>query len=377
MNTNNKIIAGFTALSIAFMGGTAILQEKIKIPPVSMTANAVGNLYYTESNGTIKITNCNELAEEVVIPAEIDGIPVTAIEKEAFKFCKKLTSVRIPNSITSIGNYAFYVCSSLTSLTIPDSVIYINDHAFESCSKLKSVKLSENIKSINRFAFSSCESLTSIIIPENVTYIENHAFYDCTALEEITILNPKCSIYDSMSTISETATIFGYENSRAQEYAEKYNYKFQSLGEIPQKFITTTSTSTKTTTTSTSTTSTSTTSTSTTSTTTITTTTITKTSTSRKLTQTETGTRGTEGYWATGTQTNIHSTHSNSNNHTNTATTTTTANNDKLLGDINGDGLIDSVDATLIMSYYAYVSAYEGNGEPDTFPEYLDKYLNK
>lgn len=364
MNTNNKIIAVFTALSIAFLGGTAILQEKTKMPPVSMTANAVGNLYYTESNGTIKITDCNELAEEIIIPNEIEGIPVTAIEKEAFKFCKKLTSVSIPNSITSIGNYAFYVCSSLTSLTIPDSVIYINDHAFESCSKLKSVKLSENIKSINRFSFSSCESLTSIIIPENVTYIGNHAFYDCTALEEITILNPKCSIYDSMSTISQTATICGYENSTAQKYAEKYNYKFQSLGEILQKFITTTSTSTKTTTTTTS------------STTSTTTTTTTTTSTSRTNTQTETGTRGTEGYWATGTQTNIHSTHSNSNNNTGT-TTTTTANNDKLLGDVNGDGLIDSVDATLIMSYYAYVSAYEGNGEPDTFSEYLDKYLNK
>lgn len=396
MNTNNNIIAVFTALSIAFLGGTAILQEKTKMPPVSMNANAAetyGDLnYIVGNNGTIKITDCDKSVTEIIIPNEINGIPVTSIEKDAFRHCNKLESITMPNSIISIGNFAFYVCSSLTSITIPDSVTNIGFEAFGVCSNLTSIKLSQNIITIDGYAFSGCKTLTSVIIPdsvtnmgnavftncdnlasvklsdnvnkigcfafknckslksitipESVTNIEEYAFSGCTSLDEITILNPKCNIYDSIDTISETATICGYENSTAQKYAEKYNYKFQSLGEIPKEStIATTSTTTTS-------------------------------STSRTNTQTETGTRGTEGYWSTGTQTNIHSTHSNSNNNTGT-TTTTTANNDKLLGDINGDGLIDSVDATLIMSYYAYVSAYEGNGEPDTFSEYLDKYLNK
>lgn len=369
MNTNNKIIAGFTALSIAFLGSTAILQERTKIPPASMSANAAetyGDLTYIVSEEkTIAITDCDESATNVVIPSEINGIAVTSIEKDAFKFCRQLESVTIPNSITSIGDFAFYACSSLTSLTIPDSVIYISDDAFGSCSKLKSVKLSENIKYIHRFTFSSCKSLTSIIIPENVTYIDMNAFYNCTTLEEITILHPRCSIYENINTINKTATIYGYDGSKAQEYAEKYSHKFQSLGEIPQKFTTTTTTTTNTTTTTT---------TSTTSTTTTTTSTSTTSTTSTSTTYTTTSTTTTTSTSRTLTQTGVHS---YSNSGTNTATTTTTAKDDRLLGDVNGDGFIDSVDATLIMSYYAYVSAYNGIGKPETFPEYLERNLEK
>lgn len=365
MNTNNNIIAVFTALSIAFLGSTAILHEKTEIPTASMSANAAetyGDLTYTVSEkGTIIITDCDESAEEVIIPDEIDGIPVTAIGNKAFENCKLLKSIIIPDSIKKLSYGTFTNCESLTSVKIPDEATSIYYFTFANCKSLTSIIIPDSVVEIQEDAFAGCDKLSSIVIPESVKGIYQYAF-SCKNLEKITVLNPYCNIYDEVTafnqndihtekidTIISTATICGYENSTAQEYAENHNCKFESLGEIPQKFMTATSTTTTTTTT---------------------------TSTSRTNTQTETGTRGTEGYWSTGTQTNIHSTHSNSNNNTGT-TTTTTANNDKLLGDINGDGLIDSVDATLIMSYYAYVSAYEGNGEPDTFPEYLDKYLNK
>lgn len=64
-----------------------------------------------------------------------------------------------------------------------------------------------------------------------MTSIENWVFQNCTILESVTINNPNCSIYDSKYTISDTATIYGYENSTAQEYAEKYSRNFVAITE--------------------------------------------------------------------------------------------------------------------------------------------------
>ena len=59
----------------------------------------------------------DKLKSEIVIPAEIEGCPVTSIESEAFRGCGSLTSITIPNSVTTIGYSAFYECSSLRLVT--------------------------------------------------------------------------------------------------------------------------------------------------------------------------------------------------------------------------------------------------------------------
>ncbi len=66
-------------------------------------------------------------------------------------------------------------------------------------------------------------------IPEGVSKIDEYAFFICEILESITINNPKCEIYDSYNTIFGIGTIYGYEGSTAQAYAEKYNRTFVAL----------------------------------------------------------------------------------------------------------------------------------------------------
>ena len=67
---------------------------------------------------------------DVVIPSYYKGNSVTSIGKDAFYFCRGLTSVTISDSVTSIGSSAFYGCTGLTSITIPDSVTSIGESAF-------------------------------------------------------------------------------------------------------------------------------------------------------------------------------------------------------------------------------------------------------
>ncbi len=47
-------------------------------------------------------------------------------------YCRELTDIEIPDSVTSIGDFAFCICKSLTSVTIPDRVTSIGNSAFMS-----------------------------------------------------------------------------------------------------------------------------------------------------------------------------------------------------------------------------------------------------
>ena len=104
-------------------------------------AETYGNFGYgILDDGTVEITDYIGSAENVDIPAEIDGKSVTSIGSWAFGDCKSLTSVTIPDSVTEIGYSAFSGCSSLTSITIPDSVTSIGDYAFNGCAVLQVLK---------------------------------------------------------------------------------------------------------------------------------------------------------------------------------------------------------------------------------------------
>ena len=48
---------------------------------------------------------------------------VTEIEENAFKGCKSISSVVIPNTISKIGKCAFWDCKSLRSVVIPEMLL--------------------------------------------------------------------------------------------------------------------------------------------------------------------------------------------------------------------------------------------------------------
>jgi len=136
----------------------------------SVRAGTLGDLTYEIADGQVAITDCRRSAEgKLVIPAEIEGFPVTSIGDGAFFGCSSLTSITIPDGVTSIGRAAFGACSSLTSITIPDGVTSIGYEAFKNCSSLTSITIPEGVTSIGHDAFYRCSSLTSITIPESLT----------------------------------------------------------------------------------------------------------------------------------------------------------------------------------------------------------------
>ena len=125
--------------------------------------------------------------ESYSILTNINGAPVTSIDDSAFSNFSSLTSITFPENLKSINSHAFYKCSSLTNINIPNNVTIIGDGAFSGCSSLTSVTIPSSVTSIGDYTFSGCSFLTSITIPGSVTSIGTAPFYNCTSLTEIKV----------------------------------------------------------------------------------------------------------------------------------------------------------------------------------------------
>lgn len=296
--------------------------------------------------------------DSITIPSK-----VTKIGNEAFEFCEGLRTITIPDSVVSIGSGIFRGCTSLTQVNISDSITTISSSAFNGCSSLKSVTLPDSVISIESSAFDGCSSLKSVIIPDCVTSIGVRAFGGCSSLTSISIRNPDCEIYDVSTTISDTATIYGYTRSTAQTYAEKYDRTFVALDAEPEETTTTIPETTTTTNTKATTTTIATTTSTSTNATTTSATIISTTSTSTTLATTSITTMPTTSTSTTATTSTTTIPTTSSSATTTTTTTTmpitttdsTTTSSTVLtkealaLGDVNGDDNIDASDAAEIL----------------------------
>lgn len=124
----------------------------------SLESNAVtpgADGFITTSNGddTVKITGYNgTVPAQLVIPAEINGKPVSIIGSTAFMF-KNITSVVIPEGIKKIDTSAFSG-NLLTNVVIPSTMEEIGSTAFKG-NKLETVEFKGAVSTIDGSAFVS------------------------------------------------------------------------------------------------------------------------------------------------------------------------------------------------------------------------------
>jgi len=231
------------------------------------TANALTEGYYTYtvSGGVATITKVDSsISGNVIIPSTLGGYPVTSIGKEAFAYRKSVTSITVPSGVTSIGQWAFYKCSALTSVTLSDGLKSIGSEAF-SGSALTSIFIPNSVLNIGSGAFLDCSALTSIevgednpnyssedgvlfnkekttlvhypegntrtsyTVPDSVTNIADWTFYACS-LTDITIPESVTSIGDFAFIFSNSnLTIFGVPGSCAEIFANDNDINFYPL----------------------------------------------------------------------------------------------------------------------------------------------------
>ena len=126
------------------------------------------------------------------VPRELSGAysvkeGTRIICDNAFTWCRSLSDIVIPDSVTSIGFGAFFNCSSLSNIVIPDSVTSIGGAAFFTCGSLSSIVIPDSVTSIGNSVFRGCSSLSEIVIPDSVTSIGIGAFGGCASLQYLSI----------------------------------------------------------------------------------------------------------------------------------------------------------------------------------------------
>lgn len=229
---------------------------------------------------------------------------VESIGDYAFYDCDSLMSVTIPDGVESIGNYAFYSCARLQNITIPDSVNSIGIHAFVDCTclliycteysyahtyvenanvahsliyysgtcgenltftldtrtgiliisgtgymsnydysfdnfrnapwfhdrySIKSVIIEEGVTSVGSDAFSYCANLAYVSLPDSLTYISSEAFSECKSLQEITI--PDSVEYIGIAAFGgcNDLVIYCTEGSYVQRYAKSNSLPYEII----------------------------------------------------------------------------------------------------------------------------------------------------
>lgn len=111
----------------------------------------------------------------VVIPSEVDGIPVKEIDGRAFAG-SLLKELVIKEGVETIGDSAFYHCSSLEYVHLPKSLKTIKSEAFAGCEKLSNVDVQEGLHTIEKFAFANCDLSGAFHFPETLRVIGKNAF---------------------------------------------------------------------------------------------------------------------------------------------------------------------------------------------------------
>ena len=258
--------------AVTITGVTDDLPESVTIPseidglPVTKIAESAFAFHLTMTDvvipesvteiGDNAFKNCWVL-KSAVLPDSLKVIPTSLFDK-----CEKLESVNIPSAVEKIGDRAFCRCEPIEEFNVPANLKDFGEDCFSGTNWMNAkraetkfvtvngvllfgkdntgdVLIPDDVEIIGRGAFSYDPKLINVIVPASVKKIERFGFYLCEHLKSITILNPDCEIYDLDATICNTVArhkagitdgaIRGYENSTAQQYAEKNTYPFEVM----------------------------------------------------------------------------------------------------------------------------------------------------
>mgnify|MGYP002532915277 CR=1 FL=1 len=140
--------------------------------------------YSTLDDDSVRLTKYAGSDTDVIVPSEIDGHRVAALEK-TFSGNKNIKSVTIPESVEAIGEDTFYNCTALESVQIGENVKGIGEYAFGKCTALKEITLPQSVEYIGKKAFYNCSALTDVTVNGNVSRVKEETFSGCSALKSV------------------------------------------------------------------------------------------------------------------------------------------------------------------------------------------------
>lgn len=187
--------------TLPFYDSTSIVG--VNFSDAETSPGTLANKYYWCEKGIIYSSYIDDAGEEVVTLEEVlpsrgmqggSEIHVTADEVQ---------------SITQIAERAFQNCD------------YVTTADFSTASKLRAIP---------KDCFYECSNLKEVILPASVNDIDERAFSECYDYIEVTVPATEVYINDSAFSGTSYATIYSYEDSAAERYANRHtNVTFMKM----------------------------------------------------------------------------------------------------------------------------------------------------
>ncbi|MDR0983711.1 MAG: leucine-rich repeat protein [Ruminococcus sp.] len=215
------------------------------------TPEVISDFEYTvTSDGEVTITGYTGVGGNLILPSEIEDLPVTAIGAGAFADCTVLDSIIIRADVEVIGDNAFENCTNLTYVDMSNRVTKIGNSAFKGCSNLTEVDLSDDLTEIGEQAFAGCNLMGKVTVPSGVKTVPNEIFAGNKYLEEIVFEEgvenigvvisssniERVTIPKSVTSIDENAfagckylRIYGYGGTVGEDYAKENDFLFSAI----------------------------------------------------------------------------------------------------------------------------------------------------
>ena len=191
------------------------------LTPAALAREADGFEYYLQTNGDAVIIGfaAGSETKDLVIPAQLDGHPVSLIISAAF-LDADIVSVHLPANLARLDPSSFSICNDRTALTVaedhpvfemkngvlfdkttqtlvfyppnrkgksytvPKGTLAIGDQAFKSARGLTKITLPKGLQRIGEEAFYNA-SFSKITLPNSLTEIGTAAFASCYSLKEL------------------------------------------------------------------------------------------------------------------------------------------------------------------------------------------------
>ena len=129
--------------------------------PNAFVAN---NVKYVLMNGTLLVEGLASYANQLTVPAEVNGYPVRGIMPQAFapNPVHVFDSISLPQGLQTIGASAFETVHFGSTLVIPSTVTSIGEKAFSGASMSGTLRIPASVTRIGTDAFADIEGLASL-----------------------------------------------------------------------------------------------------------------------------------------------------------------------------------------------------------------------
>lgn len=118
-----------------------------------------GMIYYTVKEGRITINTYHGNDTVLMVPDEIDALPVTKIGKKAFMNSRQLRRICLPDTIKKLGDWAFAYCPLLEEVELPKRRLSMGTGVFLGDKQLSKIVLRSREKDRGKESdwWSSCD----------------------------------------------------------------------------------------------------------------------------------------------------------------------------------------------------------------------------